>query len=261
LADSRLVSFVTPDELVNRRIKCDIYTSNMKPLQFRALNAFRNKLNFGYVIAQQSGLGNATCVTQHVCTEALEVADEFGSYRDLRNTGTGYSVARGKTYRPLRAALKPSTFVRQYAEEILARTGSRFNAIHVRRSDFRTKDVPGVRDEYGREAIYQSLTYIVKRVKGLQDPALPLFVASEDGSWVRKRLRPAISGLNIVHSSEVDVPRDMKKHLGEIDIKMFAEQIVCSYAGEFIGNRVSTMTSEIVNERLLRNSSSTISFW
>jgi GDP-fucose protein O-fucosyltransferase len=255
LADAAVVSFASPDAAAAAGVACRIVSVKSNPT--RALRAFGDV--FGWrradLPAGKSVPGAARCVTQSVCDIDYATPAHFGRYSDFAAAGQGYNVAASANFRRVRAALRPSAPVRSVADVVLGAIGGPFNAVHLRRTDFTAKCAQMRKqcDEFGGDAFVASPAAVVARVLALRQPRLPLFVATEDPGWAAATLRPLLTAQNvsIVLATETALPPALQMYSERVDMRSFATQIICSRAEQFVGNRFSSFSSEINNERFL----------
>jgi GDP-fucose protein O-fucosyltransferase len=258
LARAAVVSFASPDAVATAGVRCNIAASANNPT--RALNAFGAVFGWARrdVPSSEPFPKNAPCVTQSLCRIDYKNPSEFGEYSNFDTVGQGYNMLGNENFRRIRSALRPSAEVRALANVVLhAVEGGEFNAVHLRRTDFRQKCQQMVKEckKFGKEAFFQSPETVMERVAALPRPTLPLFVATEDKPWAEKTFGPLLKerGLVMLLATDVALPRELQLYKDRVDMRSFATQIICSHAEGFIGNRFSSFSSEIFNERILNN--------
>lgn len=193
--------------------------------------------------------GDEACIDDSFCGNA----PELGTYSAYNVSGQGYNIRESKDFRLIRAAFKPSQVVMEVAEHMLSQLPSKFNALHIRRGDYSYKcgQMKKECDIYGREAFFQSGGHVIRSVKKLKQPDLPVYISTTHVAECQRML----GGLEnkMFFGQDLDVPEHLKWAEKRVDIMALASRIVASRAVEFIGNRFSSFSSEISNMRYLRN--------
>lgn len=266
LAAAQVVSFASPDAAAAAGVRCEIVAPPSSPK--RALNAAEYLFGWrrSYTAPGEHVSPAAPCVTQAVCPGSFQNEAHFGRYSDLAAAGQGYNMLANENFRRIRSALRPSSEVSALADTVLKTiSGGAFNAIHLRRTDFRKKCKMQAKDckQFGADAFFQPLKMILQGVDRFANQHLPLFVATEDVPWAQHTLGPALTerGITMVLATDAPLPPTLTVYSDRVDMRSFATQIIASRAEEFIGNRFSSFSSEIWNERLLNNKTETKWFW
>lgn len=259
LAAANAFSFATPGAVAKAAIKCDILNDPNAPK--RVLSTFETQYGWKRRNTPLSQIPtDAKCITQASCRTDWRNPAHFGEYSNFSTFGQGYNVLESQNFREVRSALRPSRIVLELAHVFLNKLGSTFNAIHLRRTDFKAKckSMPDECAVYGENAFVASEDAILSRVMGLPNPRLPLFVATEDPKFVHDTLAPTLreKGVSTVLAQDIPLPHHLMQYRDRVDMLSFATQIAAGRAETFVGNRFSSFSSEIFNERLLGNRTS-----
>lgn len=262
LATSRVANFTTPDVLYAAHLdSCRIDALPGGPTRvIDALTAIYNWPRAGVPHARDRKRSMSSLPSQCRASSRCQIKygspQVFGTTKDYERWGQGYSLEASPAFRRVRAALRPSSTVLAIAATLVGAMDGPYNAVHLRRSDYKKKCL-SMRAEcrkFGEYSMYVPSSAVVQKVRELPNPSLPLFVATEDKRWAQKMLRPKLAAENVTVflAQEVQLPPDLEDYVGRIDMLSFATQVAASKAECFIGNRFSSFSSEIFNERILR---------
>eukprot|EP00179_Madagascaria_erythrocladioides_P003851 CAMPEP_0198310806 /NCGR_PEP_ID=MMETSP1450-20131203/2734_1 /TAXON_ID=753684 ORGANISM="Madagascaria erythrocladiodes, Strain CCMP3234" /NCGR_SAMPLE_ID=MMETSP1450 /ASSEMBLY_ACC=CAM_ASM_001115 /LENGTH=385 /DNA_ID=CAMNT_0044013653 /DNA_START=180 /DNA_END=1337 /DNA_ORIENTATION=- len=196
-------------------------------------------------------------------------AGAFGPYSNYEATGQGFSVTV-PTFREVYSHFKPSRLVLQVKSTLTAElrkalggANAKYIALHLRRGDYREKcaKLSSLCDRVGAAAFVQSKEDIVGRIRTLDGwSGLPIFIATNDEPGVRSMNLTDAIGARLVFAGDLDLgPIDWKEH--GPDVFSYAVQLVAAEADFFIGNRISSFSSEITNMRRLEHPERTSLFW
>lgn len=260
---SRIVSVITPAQLMlegGPRCEGRVFFAQDRKQKLSKVYKDRFNLTFEHIRYLQGRDGaflrkSAPCVDDSACTSAMYTrSDELGPYSNYATAGQGYSLASPRM-RAIRAAFVPTPVVHEIANAVLLHIGPHvaFNAIHVRRGDYREKCKQLAREceVFGSNSMLQSKAHIQAGIAALAHPSLPLFVSTTHTAECRALL--AVTDLRLVFMDDVKLPRRFEWTATRPDILSIASQIVASRALHFIGNRFSSYSSTINYFRLLRN--------
>lgn len=254
LTQARIANFTTPDTLHATGIRCTIETQEGKP--HRVLGALRSAYGWRRRdIRVGEKVGNPPCMSSRLCRIRYSGDTVFGPGNNYEKSGQGYSMDESKKFYRVRAALRPSSTVLAISREFRNAIPGPFNAVHLRRSDYKDKckQMKAVCEKFGADSMYTTSKSVVVKVLNLENPNLPLFVATEDCAWVRRELRPLFDTFNVsvYLAQEVELPSNLQIYADRVDLISFATQVVAGDAEEFVGNRFSSFSTEISNERVL----------
>lgn len=279
----RVVRCVTPAELDEIGLPCDkIYVfksstpflrwrewlqSRNEVLKIRSLYRKQRLISEHYAKRFKIGVRNSRhftssnidvkCVDDTVCTNFTGM----GPYSKYELSGQGYDIRTSSRFRSIRSAFQPSFPVTDIAQQARLQLPARYNAIHVRRGDY-TYKCAALRkqcERFGRQAFYQSASTIIKRVRQLPSPTLPLFVSSTHHHEVSEMLTN--HSPKLIFMEDIRLPNDVQWLRKRIDIMSLVSQIIASEAEEFVGNRFSSYSAEINNLRYLRKNNSRLRFF
>ena len=199
------------------------------------------------------------CVDQTVCPRN----SLLGAYSLYNSTGQGFSVKRSALLQNIVMHLHPSDVVLAIARRGRDMIGGPYNALHVRRGDYRTKctRMEKLCEEYGEESMYQSIDTIVRTLGVFKNVSLPVFVSSTHGSEVKASLEEAGVNKPIWIMEDFEMLPEVEKYVNRTDIVSLASQIIAIHADNFVGNRFSSYTTEINNRRLIRDSNAELNFF
>lgn len=262
LAASRVANFTTPDVLYAAHVdSCRIDALSGGPTRvIDALTAIYNwpRGDDPHARDRRKSISSlpSRCQASSCCKINYASPQVFGTGKDYERWGQGYSLEASPAFRRVRAALRPSLTVLAIAAALVGAMDGPYNAVHLRRSDYKKKCL-SMRVEcrkFGKNSMYVPSSAVVQKVRKLPNPSLPLFVATEDKHWAQKTLRPKLAAENVtmVLAQEVQLPPELEDYVGRIDMFSFATQVAASKAEHFIGNRFSSFSAEIFNERILR---------
>lgn len=197
-----------------------------------------------------------TCVDDSLCGPT----EEFGTYSDYQNSGQGYDIRTSTTLRQVRTAFQPSRLVQRLVDHAISDIGGRYNAMHVRRGDFKTKckELPAVCERFGNDSFIQGPGYLLKKAAEMRE-SLPVFISTTHVGECKDIFKS--SGVRVLFMDDFGVPPGTEWTLNRTDIMSFTSQIVASNAAQFIGNRFSSYTSEINNMRFLKDTSDIMTFF
>ena len=235
-----------------------IYKSKKKRLP-KLLSSVYRRLGWRFRISLLSPGGfysDVPCIDDTLCKKS----NELGLYGNYSN-GQGYSIKNSVEFRNIRKAMEPSEVVLHIANVTQKMIGGKFNAMHIRRGDYKNKCKKSKQlcDEFGVESFYQSKEWILESIKRYENPELSLFISTTHDAECKTFFKR--SGKSVFTMSDVKIPDEIKWALKRTDIMSYASQIVASKAEEFIGNRFSSYTSTINSMRMLRDNSSEPQFF
>lgn len=200
---------------------------------------------------------NVSCITDSLCTNSTIL----GTFSEYRESGQGYDIRRSLHFRSIRSAFRPSALVDELSRSARLQLPVRYNSLHIRRGDYAFKCTAMRREcrDFGPEAFYQSPYTIIKAIRSLHRPNLPLFVSSTHDQEVSEALR--YYNLTIFFMKDIQFTGKLQWVKSRVDLVSMVSQIVASEAEEFIGNRFSSYTAEINNMRYIKNSSAVLQFF
>lgn len=261
----RVVRTTTPARLDDEGFPCDILyfksAPHFKANDKRVPRLLKQQYSKRYQVALKFAHSfkhpwRYVCVDDSLCNPP----EEFGVYSDYHNSGQGYNIRASSALRQIRAAFHPSRVVQGIARHITSSIGGRYNAMHVRRGDFKTKceELPVLCKRFGNYSFVQSREYLLQKAAEMREP-LPIFISTTHEDECRDIFRS--SSVRTLFMVDFGVPQDVEWALERTDVMSFASQIVASHAAQFVGNRFSSYTSEINNMRYLRDTADIMTFF
>lgn len=200
-------------------------------------------------------IDDSLCPSNHI---------QLGPYSDYRVHGQGFDIRLSPTFHYMRRRLHPAQPIRDLAKAwIKTEIGEKFNAMHVRRSDYLEKcrsDVELCR-MFGKSAVVQSEKTLLQTLKRFSNQTLPVFVSTTDVKACKRILSKEKVDVRVVYMQDFGVPTEYQRLRTRTDQLSLASQVVASYANEFVGNRFSSYTSEINNMRYVRNGEQAMMFF
>lgn len=213
--------------------------------------ARRYQLRTRYIPQFELGRRNVSCITDSLCNNSTKL----GIFSEYGKSGQGYDIRRSFHFRSIRSAFRPSALVEELSSSARLQLPVHYNALHIRRGDYAFKCAAMRREckEFGPEAFYQSPYTIIKAIRSLNRPNLPLFVSSTHDQQVFEALQ--CYNLTLFFMKDIRFTGKLQRARSRVDLISMVSQIVASEAQEFIGNRFSSYTAEINNMRFMKNNS------